>query len=129
MTTVAVLTTADRDGWWWGCPVNSVTPVSSHPPMVAVNIPRGVGGAFAIHVLRAGQEALADHFASAPTDFDAVQTTYGIAIECGLGEVPLLCDVASRLECRPVNTVAAGSNVLVLAEVLGEDYRRLARPA
>jgi flavin reductase (DIM6/NTAB) family NADH-FMN oxidoreductase RutF len=37
--------------------------------------------------------------------------------------------VASRLECRPVNTVAAGPNVLVLAEVLGEDYRRLARPA
>jgi flavin reductase ActVB len=149
-TGVAVLTTADREGWWWGCTVNSVTSVSTRPPMVAVSIPRDAAGrdtftsadAFAIHVLRAGQEALAAHFESDPTNFDAVQTEHGIAVECGLESIPLLRDVATRMECRLVNTVTAGTNVLLLAEVLrartgpgeplihlGEHYRTLARLA
>lgn len=143
-TGVAILTTADREGWWWGCTVNSVASVSTRPPLVAVSIPRDAEGrqafaaadAFAVHVLRAGQEPLAEHFASAPTNFD------GIAVECGFESVPLLQDVATRLECRPVNTITAGTNVLLLAEVvrartgsgdplihIDEHYRKLARPA
>jgi flavin reductase (DIM6/NTAB) family NADH-FMN oxidoreductase RutF len=63
-------------------------------------------------------------------------------VECGFESVPLLREVATRLECRPVNTVTAGENVLLLAEVVrartgpgdplvhvGEHYRKLARPA
>lgn len=125
-TGVAVLTTADREGWWWGCPVTSVTSVSTRPPMVAVSIPHDAAGrdtftsaeAFAIHVLRAGQEPLADHFAADPTNFDAVQTDHGMEVECGLDAIPLLRDVATRLECRHVNTVHTGTNVLLLAEVV-----------
>jgi flavin reductase (DIM6/NTAB) family NADH-FMN oxidoreductase RutF len=148
-TGVAVLTTADREGWWWGCPVNSVTSVSTRPPMVAVSISLNAAGrdtftaadAFAIHVLRAGQEPLAAHFASDPTNFDAVQTEHGMAVECGLDAIPLLRDVATRLECRQVNTVKAGTNVLLLAEVVNArtgpgdplidvtEPHKLARPA
>jgi flavin reductase (DIM6/NTAB) family NADH-FMN oxidoreductase RutF len=148
-TGVAVLTTADREGWWWGCPVKSVTSVSTRPPMVAVSIPRNAAGrdtftaadAFAIHVLRAGQEPLAEHFGSDPTNFDAVQTEHGMEVECGLDAIPLLRDVATRLECRQVNTVKTGTNVLLLAEVISArtgpgdplidltEPNKLARPA
>lgn len=143
-TGVAVLTTADREGWWWGCTVSSVASVSTKPPLVAVSIPRDsesrqaftASDAFAVHVLRTGQEALAEHFTATPTNFDE------IAVECGFESVPLLREVATRLECRPVNTVTAGANILLLAEVVrartgpgdplvhvGEHYRKLARPA
>lgn len=145
-TGVAILTTADREGWWWGCAVNSVASVSTVPPIVAVSIPREAAGrqtftmadAVAIHVLRAGQEALADHFADASTDFDSIP----VDVECGFESVPLLADVATRLECRPVYTMRTGGSVLLLAEVVrartgtddplvhvGEHYRQLARPA
>jgi flavin reductase (DIM6/NTAB) family NADH-FMN oxidoreductase RutF len=143
-TGVAVLTTADRDGWWWGCTVSAVASVSARPPMVSVSIPRDTRGrqvftsadAYAVHVLRAGQESLADQFANDPTNFD------GLEVECGYDAVPLLHDVATRLECHLVNTVAAGANILLLGEVIrartgqgeplvhvNEHYRKLARPA
>lgn len=144
-TGVAVLTTADLDGWWLGCTVSSVASVSTRPPIVSVSIPHDAAGrevftsadAFAIHVLRADQEPLAEHFANDPTNFDNVN------VECGFESVPLLRDVATRLECRPLNAVPAGGNVLLLGEVLrartdpgsdplvhvGEHYRKLARPA
>lgn len=149
-TGVAVVTTADREGWWWGCTVSSVASVSTRPPIVAMSIPRDTDGrqtftsadALAIHVLRAGQEAVAEHFERSPTDFDELQTHHGMRVECGFESVPLLCDVATRLECRLVNTLATGTNVLLLAEVIrartgpgeplvhvGEHYRTLARPA
>lgn len=149
-TGVAVLTTADREGWWWGCTVNSVASVSTKPPLVAISIPRDADGrqtfttadALAIHVLRADQAAVAEHFTTHPTDFDALQTTHNIHVECGFESVPLLSEVATRLECRPVNALPAGANVLLLAEVIrartapgdplvhvGDHYRRLTRPA
>jgi flavin reductase (DIM6/NTAB) family NADH-FMN oxidoreductase RutF len=149
-TGVAVLTTADREGWWWGCTVSSVVAVSSRPPLVAVSIPHdaesrqtfATADALAIHVLRADQQAVAEHFAESPTDFDTVQTQHHIHVECGFESVPLLTEVTTRLECRPINTMPAGANVLLLAEVvrartgpgdplvhLGEHYRTLARPA
>ncbi len=149
-TGVAVVTTADGEGWWWGCTVNSVASVSANPPMVAVSIPREAAGretftmadAVAIHVLREGQEALAEHFTKAPTDFDTVQTELGMHVECGFESLPLLADVQTRLECRLVYTMQTGGNVLLLADVVrartgtgeplvhvGEHYRHLARPA
>jgi flavin reductase ActVB len=149
-TGVAVLTTADREGWWWGCTVSAVAAVSTRPPLVAVSIPHDAecrqtftsADAIAIHVLRSDQQAVAEHFAESATDFDTVQTQHHIHIECGFESVPLLAEVTTRLECRPVNTMPAGANVLLIAEVvrartgpgeplvhLGEHYRTLARPA
>jgi flavin reductase (DIM6/NTAB) family NADH-FMN oxidoreductase RutF len=125
-----VATTADREGWWWGCPVDALTPLPTEPSRVTISIPRDAEGyrtfttadAVAVHVLRTGQEALAGHFAKHPTDFDAVQSTHGFRVECGFAGVPLLVGVVSRLECRPVNVVTAGLKVLLLAEVVRDDY-------
>ncbi len=148
-TGMAVVTTADREGWWWGAMANSVASVSTRPPLISVCLDRDAGcrpaltagsrpaAAFAVHVLRVGQESLARHFAEgAGSDFA------GVPVECGFEDVPLLRDVVVRLECRAVNVLPAGDNVLVLGEVvrarigpgeplvwLGEGYRKLARPA
>lgn len=143
-TGVAVVTTADRDGWWWGFTASAVASVSSRPPMLSVSLARDAvhrpvftaADAFAVHVLRDGQEALAERFTERGNDFDDV------AVECGFEDVPLLSDVAVRLECRQAGIVRAGENLLLLGEVVrartgpgeplvhvGQSYRRLARPA
>jgi hypothetical protein len=105
-----VLTAADHDGWWWACPV---TPVSLHGPVVSVRLPAGTAfgpdGLFALHVLEPGQEAVAEHFATRPTDFT------GIAVECGFGPVPLLHAVPTRLTCR---ALPAGEPGLVVGELV-----------
>lgn len=143
-TGMAVITTADRDGWWWGFAASAVSRVSERPPLISVCLDRDArcrsvfasADAYAVHVLRAGQEELAERFAhDAANDFD------GVAVECGFEDVPLLADVAVRLECRPVNALPAGDHVLLLGEVvrartgphdplvyLDQGFRRLARP-
>ncbi len=143
-TGMAVITTADRDGWWWGFTASSVSQVSDRPPLLSVGLDRDAhcravftsADAYAVHVLRTGQEALAERFTrGAANDFD------GVAVDCGYEGVPLLGDVAVRLECRPVDAVPAGDHVLLLGEVvrartgphdplvyLDQGFRRLARP-
>jgi flavin reductase ActVB len=142
-TGVAVVTTADRGGWWWGFTAGAFSFVSQRPPLVSVGLDRQAecrstfvsADAFAVHVLRAGQEELAERFAGGRGgDFD------GVAVECGFEDVPLLGDVAVRLECRGADVVPAGDHVLLLGEVirartgpgdplvhLGDHFRRLSR--
>jgi flavin reductase ActVB len=143
-TGIAVVTTADQDGWWWGCTADSFGPVSTRPPLISVCVDRQhrcrpaftAADVFAVNVLRAGQEDLAMHFAGK----DACDFT-DIAVEPGIDDVPLLCDVAVRMECRTTNVVAAGDHVMLLAEVvrvrtgpaeplvyLRRHFRRLYRP-
>ena len=142
-TGMAVVTTADRGGWWWGFTASSVSRVSERPPLISVCLDRDArcrpvftaADAYAVHVLRAGQEELAERFAhGAPDDFDDV------AVECGYEDVPLLSDVAVRLECRPAQALPAGDHVLLIGEVVrartgphdplvyvDQGFRRLAR--
>lgn len=143
-TGMAVITTADRGGWWWGFTASSVSQVSARPPLISVCIDRDAHcrpvftstDAYAVHVLRAGQEDLAAKFAGGtPSDFE------GMVVGSGYEDVPLLDDVAVRLECRAVQHMPAGDHVLLLGEVvrartgphdplvyLGQGFRRLARP-
>ena len=119
-TGMAVVTTADGDGWWWGFTASAVSQVSERPPMVSVSLDRDAhcrpvftsADAYAVHVLRTGQEGLAGRFSGAPNDFDELPVT------SGLEGVPLLDDVAVRLECRPVQSLPAGDHVLLLGEVV-----------
>ena len=120
-TGIAVVTTADQDGWWWGCAADSFSSVSMRPPLISVCLDRehrcrpafAAADVFAVNVLRAGQEDLARHFACKDAcDFD------GIAVEHGIDDVPLLSDVAVRMECRTTNVVPAGDHVMLLAEVI-----------
>jgi flavin reductase (DIM6/NTAB) family NADH-FMN oxidoreductase RutF len=126
--TSTVVTTADDEGWWWACPVHSVASVSISAalPLVAISIPAEAesrhvfmtANELAVHVLRPGQEALAEHFARHPTDFDTAQSAHGVRVECGFGAAPLLSDVASRLECRRVNVMTVDTKIVLLAEVV-----------
>lgn len=120
-TGIAVVTTADQDGWWWGCTADSFAAVSMRPPLISVCIDRehscrpafAAADVFAVNVLRSGQEDLARHFAGKEADnFD------DIAVEHGIDDVPLLCDVSVRMECRTTNVVPAGDHVMLLAEVV-----------
>jgi flavin reductase (DIM6/NTAB) family NADH-FMN oxidoreductase RutF len=120
-TGIAVVTTADQDGWLWGCVADSFSPVSTRPPLVALTLDRehrcrpafAAADVFAVHVLRAGQEALARRFACRDTgNFD------GITVERGVENVPLLHDVTVRMECRTTSVVPAGDHVMLLGEVV-----------
>ncbi|HEV2781944.1 MAG TPA: flavin reductase family protein [Actinophytocola sp.] len=120
-TGIAVVTTADQDGWWWGCTADSFSAVSVRPPLVSVCLAREhrcrpaftAADAFAVHVLRTGQEDVARRFGCRDAgDFD------GLAVERGLDDVPLLGDVAVRMECRTSNVVPAGDHVMLIAEVV-----------
>jgi flavin reductase ActVB len=119
-TGVAVVTTADQDGWWWGCTADSFAAVSMRPPLISVCLYREHGcrpvfaaaDSFAVHVLREGQEDLANRFACRDADFT------DLAVERGYDDVPLLSDVAVRLECRTTSVVPAGDHVMLLAEVV-----------
>jgi flavin reductase ActVB len=119
-TGIAVVTTADQDGWWYGCTADSFSAVSVRPPMVSVTLERAhrcrpvfaAADSFAVHVLRSGQEELARRFAGQEgDDFE------DLAVERGYDDVPLLCDVAVRMECRTTTVVPAGDHVMLLAEV------------
>jgi flavin reductase ActVB len=120
-TGIAVVTTADQDGWWWGCTADSFSSVSVRPPLISVTLDRvhrcrpafTAADVFAVNVLGAGQEDLARRFAGTDVcDFD------GIAVEHGIDDVPLLCEVPVRMECRTTNVVPAGDHVMLLAEVV-----------
>jgi flavin reductase ActVB len=143
-TGVAVVTTADRDGWWWGFTASAVSQVSARPPLLSVCVDRDAhcrsvftaADAYAVHVLRDGQEDLAGRFShDSANDFD------GLPVSWGFEDVPLLDDVAVRLECRAVRSMPAGDHVILLGEVvrartgphdplvyLEHGFRRLARP-
>ncbi|HEU5469451.1 MAG TPA: flavin reductase family protein [Actinophytocola sp.] len=143
-TGIAVITTADQGGWWWGCTADSFSPVSVRPPLISVCLDRqhrcrpafAAADMFAVNVLRDGQEDLARRFAgSAADDFE------GIAVERGFEDVPLLCDVSVRMECRTTSVVPAGDHIMLLGEVrrvrtgpgeplvyLHRNFRRLHRP-
>jgi flavin reductase ActVB len=143
-TGIAVVTTADQDGWWWGCTTDSFSAVSRRPPLVSVCLEREhrcrpaftAADLFAVNVLRIGQEELARRFAGgAGDDFD------GVAVEHGIDDVPLLSDVSARMECRTTEVVPAGDHVMLLAEVvrvrtgpgeplvyLRRNFRHLSRP-
>jgi flavin reductase ActVB len=120
-TGIAVVTTADQDGWWWGCTADSFASVSTRPPLISVCVDRAhrcwpafaAADVFAVNVLRSGQEDLAKHFAGRDADdFEDV------AVEQGIDDVPLLCDVSMRMECRTTNIVPAGDHMMLLAEVV-----------
>ncbi len=67
---------------------------------------------FAIHVLSAGQRALADRFARTGTDFS------GLNPVAGLGEAPLLGGCSARFECRHSAGHDGGDHLIVVGEVM-----------
>lgn len=119
---VAVLT-VDVEGARLGLTVASVVSLSLEPPLVGVAVStqaamhellRGAG-AFALSLLAAEQDQLAQHFARGVPPIALWQ---GVATRAGAGGAPLLAGALGWLECRLRDEVPAGDHTFFVGEVL-----------
>ncbi len=129
---VAVLT-VDADGELLGLTVGSVVSLSLDPPLVGVAIAgqaamhellRRAGG-FALSLLAAGQERLAQHFARG---VPPIALWHGIARREGAAGAPLLEGALGWLECRLAAEHGTGDHTLFVGEVLSAELGAPAAP-
>lgn len=122
-TGVAVLT-ATYDGQQYGMTVNSFTSVSLDPPLVSVALKRLThtyklvekSGEFAITILSANQNEISDRFAG---KFPNITDRFdGLSTERLLLEAPLLKGGMAYFNCRVMNSMVVGENILIIAEVI-----------
>jgi len=120
-TGVAVVTCCGSDESPRGITANSFSSVSLDPPLVLWNIAKVSNSLsaylaakrFAVHVLKAGQQPLAEHFAR--TD----HTIYnGIDYKISEDRVPILPDVLARFDCATRDIHDAGDHHIIIGEVL-----------
>ncbi|TSE21023.1 p-hydroxyphenylacetate 3-hydroxylase, reductase component [Tepidimonas alkaliphilus] len=130
-TGVTIVTTQAPDGAPVGLTVNSFNSLSLQPPLVLWSLAltsraRGIfqTAAFrAIHVLAAGQQALAQRFASREGDRWA-----GVDWTPSAHGAPLLNGCAAVLECRQRRCYVEGDHVLFVEEVLRCQHHAAAAP-
>jgi len=134
LTGVTIVTARGEDGEPVGMTANSFTSVSMDPPLVLVCIGEhassyaamAAADRFAVHVLAADQDELSTAFArSAAQGADKFS---GIDWHPGLGDVPLLEDYLTRLECRTTQRIPAGDHLVLVGEVQGLDTDDRNRP-
>ena len=125
-TGVAVVTCCAPDGRACGITANSFSSVSLDPPLVLWNIAKVSNSLraylaaehFAIHVLDADQQHLAEHFAR--TD----HTRYnGIEHTISSRNVPILPGVLARFDCRTRAILTGGAHHIILGEIEGHTVR------
>lgn len=119
-----------------GLTVASLVALSLEPPLVGVAISRQAAmhellreaGGFAVSILAAGQERLADHFARG---VPPIAMWDGIVTEAGEFDAPLLAGALGWLECRLADELPVGTHSLYVGEVLrvqlGEEAPALTR--
>lgn len=143
-TGVTVVTCSDAAGNPYGITANSFSSVSLDPPLVLWNIAKISNSLqayldakdFAIHVLTAEQQAIAEHFAQ--TDHSRYE---GIDYAFSDTGVPLLPDVLARFDCRTANIFEGGDHHIIIGEIVhfefvdgdpllffGSEYRRVDQP-
>jgi flavin reductase (DIM6/NTAB) family NADH-FMN oxidoreductase RutF len=132
---VAVVTVG-AGGQRLGLTVGSLVGLSLEPPLIAVAISRQAAmhellreaEGFAVSILAAGQERLADHFARG---VPPIAMWNGISTEAGEFDAPLLSGAAGWLECRVCDELSVGTHTLyvggVLRAQLGADTPALIR--
>ena len=109
-----------------GLTVNSFNSVSLDPPLVLWSLSKhsqllptfAAATHYAVHVLHAGQQALAVRFASALEDRFS-----GLMLQRGPADVPLLDDYLSRFVCCIRDRIDGGDHVILLGEVTHADTR------
>jgi len=130
---VAVLT-VEHDGQRMGVTVSSLVSLSLEPPLVgvalgvhaaAVELLRG-SGTFAVSLLAAGQETVAQHFARG---VPPIAHWHGIDTrESTTGSALLVAGAFGWLECRVAAEHEVGDHILFVGEVLSVE-RGTAAPA
>src|SRR3979490_2646125 len=114
-TGVTVITTHAVDGSPVGLTANSFNSVSINPPMVLWGLAKSARSRvafesathWAVHILAADQEELANRFATRGTDKFAA-----LAIDHGRDQVPLLHGCAARLQCRTSFMYEGGDHII-----------------
>jgi flavin reductase (DIM6/NTAB) family NADH-FMN oxidoreductase RutF len=126
-TGVTIITAAGIDGKPYGLTCNSFASVSLNPPLVlwslvlyssSLSVFQNAGH-FAVNVLGASQQALANKFAKSSEDkFVGVEWTPGV------GNAPLLKNSVANFQCRAVNRYYGGDHVIFLGAVEAYAYNR-----
>jgi flavin reductase (DIM6/NTAB) family NADH-FMN oxidoreductase RutF len=119
-TGVAVVT-VDAGGRQVGLTVATLVTLSLEPPLVGVAVSQQAAlhellresGAFAVSLLGAGQDALAQHFARG---VPPIAMWAGVAVEPGDGP-PLLSGATGWLRCRVEGETPSGSHTLFVGSV------------
>ena len=119
-TGVAIVTTCDAQGQYVGLTVNSFNAVSLTPPLVLWSIDKHSRtlqafehvSHFAVHILAHHQQDLAMRFASRVEDRFA-----DLALDIGLGGVPLISGSLATPQCRTHQRVAAGDHIIMIGWV------------
>ena len=119
-TGVTIVTCLDDQLGPVGLTVNSFNSVSLDPPLVLWSLAHKAGSMapmrrashYAINVLAAGQQALAERFARKDVDRFA-----GTAWRAGTGGAPLLEDAAAIFECRSRRQYVEGDHTIFVGEV------------
>jgi len=128
--------TVDAQGQRVGLTVATLVSLSFEPPLVGVAVARQAAlhellreaRAFAVSLLAADQEWLAEHFARG---VPPIAMWKGVAATDGGLGAPLLDGALGWLECRLVDEVAVGTHTLFVGEVVstrpGDDGLPLVR--
>jgi 3-hydroxy-9,10-secoandrosta-1,3,5(10)-triene-9,17-dione monooxygenase reductase component len=128
-TGVTIVTATAPDGSRIGVTANSFNSVSLNPPMILWSLAKTSrslavfeqAAYWAVHILASDQDNLSNHFAKSGADKFA-----GLDIEIGIGDVPLLREYASRLQCKTAFMYEGGDHVIFVGEVLKFDRRDVA---
>lgn len=120
-TGITIVTTRDGDGHDVGLTANSFNSVSLNPPMVLWSLAKtshsqpafAAAEYFAVHILALDQEPLSNLFSKRGADKFA-----GLAIERGVGDIPLLDGCAARFQCRTAFRYEGGDHEIFVGEVV-----------
>lgn len=131
-SSVAVIT-VDADGQRLGLTVGSLVALSLEPPLVAIGVSRQSAmhellreaGGFAVSILAAGQEWLAQHFARG---VPPIAMWHEVPLKAVVSGPPLLAGALGWLECGLGDELPAGSHTLFVGEVLRVELGNAAPP-
>lgn len=120
---VTVVTTA-YDGVAYGMTVSAFSSLSLVPPLVLICVEKSArihdaipkAERFAVNILRAGQEAISNKFATRSDDrFE------GMNVRQGKLNVPLLDDSLAIVECRLHASLPGGDHTIYVGEVVAAE--------
>src|ERR1700756_1019532 len=126
-TGVTIITATGADKKPYGLTCNSFASVSLNPPLVlwslvlyssSLNAFQNASH-FAVNVLGANQQALANRFAKSSDD-----KFVGVDWKPGLGGAPLIVDSVANFQCRAANRYYGGDHVIFLGAVEAYSYNR-----
>jgi flavin reductase (DIM6/NTAB) family NADH-FMN oxidoreductase RutF len=124
-TGVTIITAAGTDKKPYGLTCNSFASVSLNPPLVlwslvlyssSLSVFQNASH-FAVNVLGASQQALANKFAKSSDD-----KFTGVEWAPGLGNAPVLLESVANFQCRSVNRYYGGDHVIFLGAVEAYSY-------